>query len=78
MGIWLNLLTMIKYNMYGDPIRRVRHCATGPVGSVDGFGFYWYLFGKSHRYYGPSDRFYTRVAWHIHGEKIKDECDSNH
>lgn len=49
----------------------VLHRTNGPAITFHEGYWHWRLYGKRHRYYGPSDRFAGRDTWYIHGGYMK-------
>lgn len=55
------------YTLNGKPHRANGPAFDGPFGLAP-----WYLFGKTHRYYGAAgSNLKTYTTWFIHGREIK-------
>jgi hypothetical protein len=44
----------------------LNHRPNGPASYYDEMNWFWYLYGKPHRYYGPAWRAFKQ-EWRIHG-----------
>ena len=65
--------TKTKSNTVGDRrtftnAQGLDHKVNGPASIWDDNDWFWYLNGKAHRYYGPSN---VMGDWNLHGREIK-------